>query len=850
NAAYVSQLEENLASLQTQLQKLIEAKNDVVVRVANAEQQQMRRLNKVQGWISRVGSVEAEVGELIRKSSEEIDKLCLGGYCSKNCQSSHKFGKKVSKMLQVVDILMGEGAFDVVAEKVPQPAVDERPLEPTIVGLESTLDKVWRCFEEVQVGIIGLYGMGGVGKTTLLTQINNKFIDTPNDFDVVIWVVVSKDMQLERIQEKIGERIGSFGNKSLEEKASDIFKILSKKKFLLLLDDVWERIDLVKVGVPFPTSENASKVVFTTRLVDVCSLMGAQKKFKIECLRDKEAWELFLEKVGEEPLVSHPDIPMLAQAMAKECAGLPLALITIGRAMGSKNTPEEWRYAIEMLRRSASEFPGMGKEVYPLLKFSYDSLSSDVLRSCLLYCSLFPEDYQISKIELIECWIGEGFLNGFEGMGVYNQGYYVIGVLVQACLLEEVGTNFVKMHDVIRDMSLWIACEVEKEKENFLVSTGVQLSIAPEVRKWRDRRRISLLRNKIVALSETPTCPHLVTLFLAINKLDTITSNFFDFMPSLRVLNLSKNLSLKQLPSEISKLVSLQYLNLSETSIKELPNELKALTNLKCWNLEQLISSFSDLRVLRMLDCGFTADPVPEDSVLFGGSEILVEELINLKHLDVLTVSLRSFCALQKLWSSPKLQSSTKSLQLRECKDSKSLNISYLADLKHLDKLDFAYCSNLEEFNYVELRTAREPYGFDSLQRVTIDCCKKLKEVTWLAFAPNLKFVHIERCYEMDEIISVWKLGEVPGLNPFAKLQCLRLQDLSNLEKIYWNALSFPDLLELFVSECPKLKKLPLDINSARERKIAIRGEQRWWNELKWEDQDTLRTFLPCFESI
>ncbi|GAY62773.1 hypothetical protein CUMW_220440 [Citrus unshiu] len=794
NAAYVSQLEENLASLQTQLQKLIEAKNDVVVRVANAEQQQMRRLNKVQGWISRVGSVEAEVGELIRKSSEEIDKLCLGGYCSKNCQSSHKFGKKVSKMLQVVDILMGEGAFDVVAEKVPQPAVDERPLEPTIVGLESTLDKVWRCLEEVQVGIIGLYGMGGVGKTTLLTQINNKFIDTPNDFDVVIWVVVSKDMQLERIQEKIGERIGSFGNKSLEEKASDIFKILSKKKFLLLLDDVWERIDLVKVGVPFPTSENASKVVFTTRLVDVCSLMGAQKKFKIECLRDKEAWELFLEKVGEEPL------------------------------------------------------------------FSYDSLSSDVLRSCLLYCSLFPEDYQISKIELIECWIGEGFLNGFEGMGVYNQGYYVIGVLVQACLLEEVGTNFVKMHDVIRDMSLWIACEVEKEKENFLVSTGVQLSIAPEVRKWRDRRRISLLRNKIVALSETPTCPHLVTLFLAINKLDTITSNFFDFMPSLRVLNLSKNLSLKQLPSEISKLVSLQYLNLSETSIKELPNELKALTNLKCLNLEyacdlyriprQLISSFSDLRVLRMLDCGFTADPVPEDSVLFGGSEILVEELINLKHLDVLTVSLRSFCALQKLWSSPKLQSSTKSLQLRECKDSKSLNISYLADLKHLDKLDFAYCSNLEEFNYVELRTAREPYGFDSLQRVTIDCCKKLKEVTWLAFAPNLKFVHIERCYEMDEIISVWKLGEVPGLNPFAKLQCLRLQDLSNLEKIYWNALSFPDLLELFVSECPKLKKLPLDINSARERKIAIRGEQRWWNELKWEDQDTLRTFLPCFESI
>ena len=164
-------------------------------------------------------------------------------------------------------------------------------------------------------------------------------------------------------------------------------------KFLLLLDDIWERIDLAKVGVPFPaSSRNASKIVFTTRLVDVCGPMEAQKRFKVECLADQDAWELFLKKVGEETLESHPDIPELAQTVAKECSGLPLALITTGRAMSSKKTPEEWSYAIQMLRRSAYEFPGMEKEVFRLLKFSYDSLSSDVLRSCLLYCSLFPED--------------------------------------------------------------------------------------------------------------------------------------------------------------------------------------------------------------------------------------------------------------------------------------------------------------------------------------------------------------------------------------------------------------------------------------------------------------------------
>ena len=167
-AAYLSQLENNLVAVQTELQKLIETKNDVMMRVANAEQQQLRRLNRVQGWLSRVEAVEAEVGELTRDTSQEIEKLCLGGYCSKNCKSSYKFGKKVSKKLQLVATLIDDGAFAVVAEKVPQPAVDERPLQPTIIGLESSFDKVWRCLVEGQFGIIGLYGMGGVGKTTLL----------------------------------------------------------------------------------------------------------------------------------------------------------------------------------------------------------------------------------------------------------------------------------------------------------------------------------------------------------------------------------------------------------------------------------------------------------------------------------------------------------------------------------------------------------------------------------------------------------------------------------------------------------------------------------------------------------
>ncbi|KAH9715129.1 Disease resistance protein SUMM2 [Citrus sinensis] len=670
-AAYISKLEDNLPTLQGQLQKLIESKNDVMARVANAENQQMRQLNTVQGWLSRVEAVETEVGELVRDSSQEVDKLCPGGCCSKNCKSSFKFGKRVAKTLQLVNNLMGEGAFDVVAEKVPPPAVDQRPCEPT-VGLESMFDKVWRCLGEEQVGIIGLYGMGGVGKTTLLTKINNKLLGAPNGFDVVIWVVVSKDLQLEKIQEKIGRRIGfldeSWKNGSLEDKASDILRILSKKKFLLLLDDIWERVDLTKVGVPFPDPENKSKIVFTTRFLEICGAMKAHEFLKVECLGPEDAWRLFRENLRRDVLDNHPDIPELARSVAKEYAGLPLALITIGRAMTCKKTTQEWHHAIQILRRSSSEFPEV--------------------------------EHTMKDITLL-------------------------GILLHACLLEEEegdiaeeksGEHVVKMHDVIRDMVLWIACKIEKEKENFLVHAGLGLIEAPAIQNWRNVRRMPLMKNKIENLSKTPTCPHILSLFLSDNSLKMIAGDFFQFMPSLRVFNMSNNHLLWKLPSGISTLVSLEHLDLSGTAITHLPIELQKLVNLKCLNLEYMnnlnqfprlvMSAFSKLQVLRMFDCGGSKIERLKSNVLFGGHQFLVEELIGMKHLMALTITLKSWEALQELLISQELQRCTQSLFLRCFNDSKSLDIFCLACLHNLNKLYVAGCKHLEDFQMTVQRSS------------------------------------------------------------------------------------------------------------------------------------------------
>ncbi|KAJ9189846.1 hypothetical protein P3X46_001098 [Hevea brasiliensis] len=361
-ALYVCQLEDNLQELETARDKLRELSNDVMRRVKSEETPQTVQLDRIGGWLSRVDATITEVDSLLNRATLERQKLCLAGCCSKNCKATYMFGKSVSRSLKHVVGLMSEGDFKEVVERtLPEPVVVGN-VNPTL-GTETTLDEAWSYITGDEVRIVGIYGMGGVGKTTLLTKINNRFATISNNFDVVIWAVVSKDLKPEKIQEQIWKRIGfldkKWKKKSLHEKAEDIFHVLSRKKFVLLLDDIWRRVDLEEIGVPLPTRQNRCKIVFTTRSCRVGGQMEAEKMIKVEPLAWEEAWALFQKKVGDIDF----DIVPLAQDVAKECSGLPIALITIGRAMASKITKEEWEHALEVLRSPASSLPGMEDEV-------------------------------------------------------------------------------------------------------------------------------------------------------------------------------------------------------------------------------------------------------------------------------------------------------------------------------------------------------------------------------------------------------------------------------------------------------------------------------------------------------
>ncbi|WJZ94760.1 hypothetical protein VitviT2T_013590 [Vitis vinifera] len=867
HANYLCKLPENLVALGTACERLREFRNDVMRRVDIAEREQMQRLDQVQGWLSRVETLETQVTQLIGDGTEEVEKKCMGGCCPRNCRTRYKLGKRVARKLKEVDILMSQRPSDAVAERLPSPRLGERPNQAT-VGMNFRIGKVWSSLHQEQVGIIGLYGLGGVGKTTLLTQINNAFTKRTDDFDFVIWSTVSKNVNLENIQDDIWKTIGfcddKWKSKSRDEKAKSIWRVLSEKRFVLLLDDLWEWLDLSDVGVPFQNKKN--KIVFTTRSEEVCAQMEADKKIKVECLTWTESWELFRMKLGEDTLDFHPEIPELAQAVAQECCGLPLVLTTIGRAMACKKTPQEWKYAFKVLQSSASKFPGMSDRVFPLLKYSYDCLPTEVVRSCFLYCSLFPEDYQIPKIAMIKRWFCEGLLDEFDDMkGAENQGYNIIGTLIHACLLEEGDVDYVvKLHDVIRDMALWIACETGKEQDKFLVQASSGLTEAPEVARWMGPKRISLIGNQIEKLTGSPNCPNLSTLFLQDNSLKMITDSFFQFMPNLRVLDLSRN-AMTELPQGISNLVSLQYLNLSQTNIKELPIELKNLGKLKFLLLhrmrlssipEQLISSLSMLQVIDMFNCG-----------ICDGDEALVEELESLKYLHDLGVTITSASAFKRLLSSDKLKSCISGVCLENFNGSSSLNLTSLCNVKRLRNLFISNCGSSEdleidwawegkettESNYLNSKVSSHS-SFHNLSWLRVKRCSRLKDLTWLVFAPNLKVLLITSCDQMQEIIGTGKCGESTengeNLSPFVKLQVLTLEDLPQLKSIFWKALPFIYLNTIYVDSCPLLKKLPLDANSAKEHRIVISGQTEWFNELDWENEATHNAFLPCFVPI
>ncbi|XP_031372174.1 disease resistance protein RFL1-like [Punica granatum] len=833
-------LKRSLEALWDKMAELGHVFEDVRERVKMEEDRHLKRTSEVGGWLERVELLKEEVGKILEKGKQQMEKSNqgVGGdlQSHRNCPSYHQLSKHAEEKRATLEEELGKArGFTVYTYKPDDPLMVEIPLESP-VGLDSTFEEVWNWVQDERVRQIGLYGMGGVGKTTLLRKIHNEFLKIEHDYNVVAWIVVSRSTNLEKIQDAIWKKLklseAEWHHLSEQDRAGKILSIMKKKSFMLFLDDIWEEIDLLNIGIPSRGHQHRSKIIFTTRSEEVCGLMQADRTKKVGCLSPHKALELFREKVGEETWSAHVEIPKLAEALVEECEYLPLALITVGSSMASRKHLEDWRRTIKVLKNRPSNFAGMEKGVLSVLEFSYEALPNETQKKCFLYCSIFPEDHEYDMEQLINLWIGEGFLDECDGIHEASDcGIDIINNLTRVCLLEDHCRRKFRMHDVVRDMALWVSSEHGQKKNKIIVQEKQKSFLPKEVKKWNDAEKISLWRvdqnteNIDAALT---TCSSLSTLILRHTEVETFPHGFFSSMPALRVLDLSGNGCLIELTEDIGVLGNLRYLNLEGTKIMKLPMEVKRLTKLvvllvdRACIPEGLIPSLSSLRLFH-----WGSNHSNSRRIVEGDELNLIEELNGMNEIDEIYLTLTFDSTVKKLFMScPVLQSCLSVLRLTEL-GSLTIPKSSPRRMEHLTYISFYHCRfaeiTMEDVEYGDRSSL--PYGstipkpplrlesqdwFRSLERISISHCQQLQDVTVLIYnAPYLKYLKIESCYSMRELIG----SNVAASHVYRIFLCLInlcLINLPKLERICSRLLAFPLLERVEVNGCPKLKKLPL----------------------------------------
>uniref|UniRef100_A0A2N9FGF1 Disease resistance protein winged helix domain-containing protein n=1 Tax=Fagus sylvatica TaxID=28930 RepID=A0A2N9FGF1_FAGSY len=176
----------------------------------------------------------------------------------------------------------------------------------------------------------------------------------------------------------------------------------------------------------------------------------------MELLSKEEARKLFLDKLGHD-VFNTPNLKAIAEEVLEKCAQLPLAIVTIAASFKCLTDDFEWRDALEELRTS--------------LKVSNNKEQQTI---------------KIGKQELIEHLIDEGIIERRNSrQAEFDRGYSMLKKLENACLLE-VGIyeysseKFVKMHDLVRDMVLWVA------SPQFKVEGHLGLEDFSDEGKWRE----------------------------------------------------------------------------------------------------------------------------------------------------------------------------------------------------------------------------------------------------------------------------------------------------------------------------------------------------------------------------
>ncbi|XP_068487193.1 disease resistance protein SUMM2-like [Phaseolus vulgaris] len=785
----------------------------------------------VEKWLKDVEKVLHEV-RLLEERILNVNK----SYLRRKCQYSlaKEIERKTTKMIQ----LNRDSKFEPFSTIIELPGMKYYSSNGFFMfkSTEASYNKLLEILKNKSVSMIGLVGLGGSGKTTLAKEVGKK-AEEMKLFHKVVITTVSQPLDIKRIRNEIILQLGLDLKEELDiGRAQRLSQRLRKDTTLLILDDVWEKLNFEDLGIPFDESYKACCILITSRSKEVCTSMQCQSIIELNLLSDKEAWTLFTHYANITD-VSSEALKGVARKIINECKGLPIAIVTVGSTLKGK-TIEDFELALSRLENSKPlNIPKGLTSPYACLELSYTNLNNQLAQSLLLLCSMFPEDYEIDLEDLFR------FGRGFRTVGTFGtmenarrEMHEAINILKTCFLLVQAGTKEnVKMHDLVRDVALWIA---SKSGQSIFTGTEVDPSVLEDDEFMKDMQAIALWNNvtKNGFLDYRINCPNLEILLLYSKgriKVSDMAPQSWEKIKTLSIKSLNKDNKDLSLPESLKLLKNLRTLclrghYLGDISFVERLQALEIL-DLRYSNFEKLPVGIVELKKLKILDlyrCRIKERNVEPYKVV--EKCLQLEELyLHLRNLENYFPHDVSFSKLQRYVIKNIFSVFDDTTIMKKYAQSRSLLIDKFdvaaqnfisLPIKDLFmRAEFLHLENLRG-DYKNIIPSMDPQGMNHLTALELRLCKRIECLVDNTSNTNNnidflqpKFVFLKLVYLRLE--RLWNLEEV-FCDPSSRcslenLEEFLIQGCSNLKSI-----SFPrksklcNLKVLSISSCPMLTSL------------------------------------------
>ncbi|KAG5021821.1 hypothetical protein JHK85_018163 [Glycine max] len=815
---------------------------------------------KVREWLGKVGKFETEVEKYRKDDGHKKTRFsnCLFLYFW------HRLGRLAKKMaVEGKKITDDCPNSDEIAYRVYVTSNDAILSNNDLMDFgsrKSIMEQIMATLvEDPTVKMIGVYGRSGVGKSTLIKAIA-KIARDKKLFNVVAFSEITDNPNLKQVQEDIAYPLGlKLEGEGENVRADNLRRRLKKEKenTLIILDDLWDRLDLNRLGIPLdgdvddndlskktnsdnqgpqgPTKEKSlgdykgCKILLTSRKQNVLTdKMEVKLTFCVEELDEKDALKLFRKEAG-----IHGEMSKSKQEIVKKyCAGLPMAIVTVGRALRDKSD-SEW----EKLKNQ--DLVGVQNPMEISVKMSYDHLENEELKSIFFLCAQMG--HQPLIMDLVKYCFGLGILEGVYWLGEARDriSTSIKKLKDSGLVLDGSSSIHFNMHDLVRDAALSIA---QNEQNVFTLRNG-KLNDWPELKRCTS---ISICNSDIIdELPNVMNCPQLK--FFQIDNDDPslkIPESFFKRMKKLRVLILT-GFHLSSLPSSIKclsdlrllclerctlddnlsiigKLKKLRILSFSGSRIENLPAELKDLDKLQLLDISNcsivtmippnLISRLTSLEELYVRKCFME---VSEEGERNQSQNSFISELKHLHQLQVVDLSI------------PCAEFFAKELFFDNLIDYKI----EIGNFKTLSAGDFRMPNKYENFKSLALELKDDTDNihsqtgikllFETVENLFLGELNGVQDVINelnLNGFPHLKHFSIVNNPSIKYIINSKDLFYPQDV--FPKLESLCLYKLKEIEMIYFSSgtemicfspftdCSFTKLKTIKVEKCDQLKNL------------------------------------------